>query len=117
MTTFTTVSDLRLWVSERVGELETHDEVDQITDVIHGMDNFPNWGEDASEFLETLPDDLSKLLKPVFPDSIIFHFFDECRSFDFMKNEYKKWCKKNKIKFSRFEFQEIYDRVADQEIR
>lgn len=61
MTIFTAVSDLRLWVSERVGDLETANDVDQITDAIRGMDDFPNWGEDTSEFLETLPDDLSKL--------------------------------------------------------
>ena len=62
MTTFTTVTDLRLWVSERSGETTTPEDNEKIADAIRSMDDFPNWCEDATEFLETLPDDLTRLI-------------------------------------------------------
>ena len=54
MKIFTTVSDLRLWVSERVGEDETSDVIDEITNAIRDHKYFPAWGEDATAFVEML---------------------------------------------------------------
>jgi len=54
MKIFTTVTDLRLWVSERVGEDETNDVIDEITEAIRDHKYFPTWGEDATEFVEML---------------------------------------------------------------
>ena len=68
MTTFTTFTDLQTWVGERVGELETPSNVDLIADAILDRDGFPNWGEDCTEFLDALPNDLSTLI-----DSDYYH--------------------------------------------
>lgn len=68
MTIFTTVSDLRVWVHERIGEIETPRNADLIVDAIRDKDGFPNWGEDCFDFLEALPNDLSKLI-----DSDYYH--------------------------------------------
>jgi len=56
MTIFTTVNDLRIWVSERSGEDTTPEDNEKIVDAICDMDDFPCFGEDATEFLATLPE-------------------------------------------------------------
>ena len=56
MTIFTTVNDLRIWVSERSGEDTTQEDNESIVDEIRGRKNFPAWGEDATQFLATLPE-------------------------------------------------------------
>ena len=54
--TFTTVRDLQLWVSERSGEDTSPEDNESIVSEIIGRNNFPVWGEDADEFLRTLPE-------------------------------------------------------------
>jgi len=54
--TFTTVIDLQLWVSERSGEDTSTEDNESIVSEIIGRKDFPMWGEDADEFLRTLPE-------------------------------------------------------------
>jgi hypothetical protein len=56
MTIFTTITDLHLWVSERTGEDTTLEDNESIVDELRNRKNFPNWGEDASDFLRSLPE-------------------------------------------------------------
>ena len=56
MTIFTTVNDLRIWVSERSGEDTSPEDNESIVSEIIGRNNFPVWGEDAAPFLATLPE-------------------------------------------------------------
>ena len=62
MKTFTTVSDLRLWVSERSGETTSAEDNSRIASAIQSMETFPAYGEDAEDFLAELPDDLCKII-------------------------------------------------------
>jgi len=66
MTIFKTVTDLRLYVSERVNEDETNAVIDEITEAIRDHKYFPAWGEDATEFVEMLNsrDDFYFLIEP-----------------------------------------------------
>lgn len=52
------LNDLRNWVDNRTAD----DEVDAIADAIRDTCDCPAWGDDWSEFLESLPDDLGELL-------------------------------------------------------
>ena len=56
MTIFTTVNDLHLWVSERTGEDTSPEDIESIVDEIRGRKDFPVWGDDADEFLRSLPE-------------------------------------------------------------
>jgi hypothetical protein len=56
MTIFTTVTDLYLWVSERTGEDTTPEDNESIVDELRNRRNFPDWGEDATDFLRNLPE-------------------------------------------------------------
>ena len=60
----TTVNDLRTWVDERTSDCEglTGEAMDCIVDTIRVMPGCPAWGEDFSEFLDRLPEDLIDLI-------------------------------------------------------
>jgi hypothetical protein len=56
MTIFTTITDLDLWVSERAGEDTNLEDTESIVNELRNRKNFPAWGEDASDFLRSLPE-------------------------------------------------------------
>lgn len=56
MTIFTTITDLYLWVSERAGEDTNLEDTESIVNELRNRKNFPAWGEDASDFLRSLPE-------------------------------------------------------------
>ena len=56
MTIFTTIRDLEIWVKERLGEDTSPEDYESIVSEIRGRKNFPAWGENADEFLRTLPE-------------------------------------------------------------
>ena len=58
--TFETKTDLKLWVADRVGDGVSESEILDIVQVIHGMG--PNYGEDYSETIESLPEHLIELI-------------------------------------------------------
>jgi hypothetical protein len=60
-TRFSAQSDLRKWVSEHSVDNLSATEIDEITNHIAGDANFPTWGEDCMEYLDSLPQ-LEKLL-------------------------------------------------------
>ena len=66
MKTFTTFSDLRLWVSERSGETTSAEDNSRIASAIQSMEALPAYGEDAEDFLAELPDDLCKIIEKRF---------------------------------------------------
>ena len=60
MTIFATIRDLELWVAERLSEED--EGPSPIADAIRDHEDFPSWGSDFTDFLNTLPDDLSDLV-------------------------------------------------------
>lgn len=66
MTTFTTASDLRLWVSERSGETTSAEDNSRIASAIQSMEAFPSYGLAAEDFLAELPGDLCKIIEKRF---------------------------------------------------
>lgn len=62
MTAFTTIRDLKVWVSERSGENTSPDDNEKIATAIKSMESFPAYGDDAEDFLAELPNDLCKII-------------------------------------------------------
>jgi hypothetical protein len=62
MTIFRTIRDLEVWVYERSGEDAIEEDNEAIVNEIMDMKKFPSWGEDVTDFLETLPNDLLDLI-------------------------------------------------------
>lgn len=55
--------DLEQWVSDRVGDGVTDEEIEQIADAIQDIDGCPWWGDNWTDFLETAtPENLVDLL-------------------------------------------------------
>lgn len=66
MMIFTTVTDLRLWVSKRSKVINSAEDNNKIARAIQSMETFPSYGEDAEDFLAGLPDDLCKIIEKRF---------------------------------------------------
>lgn len=61
--TMTTRRDLEQWVSDRVGDGVTDEQIEEIADAIEDIDGCPYWGDNWAEFLEnSTPDNLIDLL-------------------------------------------------------
>ena len=54
MTIFTTVRDLKQWISDRVTAETSEAEVNQSVSQIQQDPDRPNWGDDWTEYLETV---------------------------------------------------------------
>jgi hypothetical protein len=55
MTKFTSAPHLREWVNERVSQDTSNIDSFIIADIIKCSVGFPAWGEDATQFISTLP--------------------------------------------------------------
>ena len=55
MTRIHTIRDLKTWVHDRIGSNATDADIEKVVDRISRDPKSPNWGEDWSEYLATLP--------------------------------------------------------------
>lgn len=62
MTRFTTRNDLRTWVREHVDPDLSDADVEQLTECLRTDADFPRWGADATDYLDSLPPELVDLL-------------------------------------------------------
>ena len=58
--TLTTRSDLRNWIWERISDA-TEADIESITNAIQA-DDHPRWGNDWTEYLESLPENLHEVI-------------------------------------------------------
>lgn len=64
-TTFASVDDLRIWVTDRIGKDATDDEIQEVVRKIHFDPKSPAFGRNSWEgYLGTLPENLIDLLNP-----------------------------------------------------
>lgn len=62
MTIFTTIRDFYNWLDERVDDSWSKDDKEAVIVAIRGRADFPAWGSDFTEFLETIPDNMLDLI-------------------------------------------------------
>lgn len=62
MTIFTTVTDFYNWLDERIDDSWSKDDKESVIDAIRSRADFPAWGSDFTEFLETIPDNMLELI-------------------------------------------------------
>ena len=62
MTIFTTIADFYSWLDERVDDSWSKDDQEAVIVAIRGRSDFPAWGSDFTEFLETIPDNMLDLI-------------------------------------------------------
>ena len=51
----TTVRDIRNWAAEHAGDNMSADDIEAIADAIRSRDDCPAWGEDWTDYLDSLP--------------------------------------------------------------
>lgn len=63
MTIFTTIRDFYNWLDQRIDDSWSKDDKESVIDAIRNRADFPAWGSDFTEFLETIPDNMLDLIR------------------------------------------------------